>query len=236
MNRRSLVLSLGILLIAAVTSFAAPRLEVSELLYDFGVVTEGTEVAHDFLLKNAGDEDLVIASVRPDCGCTTTTLSSSTLPPLREVRLSVRFSTVGYGGSSVEKRVTLETNDPQAPRAVLTLRGTVVKPAAYLLDARDFSAKLALVIDLRSAEDYARGHLVGAVNLRFEDREAWMARLPMNVPVILYDTDGAEAEVLAPMMLPLGYLELHILTGGFAEWTRQYGDRLVVTVPFVIEL
>ncbi len=220
----------------SVACVGAPQLEVSELVYDFGVVIEGTEVEHDFLLTNRGDEDLVILSVTATCGCTTTSLSTSTLPPLREVRLSVQLSTVGYGGASVEKHVTIKTNDPQAPQAVLALRGTVVKPAAYLMEARDVSGKLALIVDVRSAEQYARGHLVGAVNLRYEDRETWMGLLPMNVPVILYDADGTQAEALAAMMLPLGYLDLRILTGGFAEWTRQYGDRLVVTLPFLLVL
>ncbi len=236
MKRTSLLLAVvGACAIASV-GLAAPRLEVSELVYDFGVVIEGTMVEHDFVLKNVGDEDLVILKVITSCGCTTTELPNSVLIPRREVRLSVQLSTAGDGGATVDKRVTLETNDPEAPRVNLSLRGTVVKPAAYLLDARDFSARLALVVDIRSADEYARGHLVGAVNLQYEDRVAWMGLLPMNVPVILYDADGSQTEELAVAMLPFGYLDLHVLTGGFAEWTRQYGDRLVVTVPFVLLL
>jgi rhodanese-related sulfurtransferase len=214
----------------------APSLAVSELVYNFGVVVEGEDVVRDFVLSNVGDEELVILGVYPTCGCTTTALGKNQLAPREDVRLGVRLSTVGDGGRTVEKQIAIETNDPDKPRIVLYLRGTVVKPTAYLLDAEDLSGQLVLLIDVREPSLYARGHLVGAVNLPYTEAGAWSLLLPLNVPVVLYDGDGTLTGALAEAMLPLGYMDLHILTGGFNEWVRLYGERLVVTVPFLLDL
>lgn len=218
------------------TCLGAPSVAISELIYNFGVVVEGEDVVHDFVLSNVGDEDLVILSISPTCGCTTAALGKTQLAPGEDVRLGVRLSTVGYGGSAVEKTIAIETNDPEKPRIVLYLRGTVVKPNAYLLDAEDLSGQLVLLIDVREPSLYARGHLVGAVNLPYSEAGVWSFLLPMNVPVVLYDGDGSLSESLAEAMLPLGYLDLRILTGGFNEWVRLYGERMVVTVPFLLDL
>jgi hypothetical protein len=43
----------------------APTINVPEVTYDFGEVTEGAEVTHDFLVKNTGSGNLEIQQVRP---------------------------------------------------------------------------------------------------------------------------------------------------------------------------
>jgi len=42
-----------------------PKIEVSEMRYDFGKVIQGTRVEHVFEIRNAGSEQLVIEKVQP---------------------------------------------------------------------------------------------------------------------------------------------------------------------------
>ncbi len=42
----------------------APQIIISDPLFDFGQVLEGTEVVHDFLVENRGAGDLAIDQVR----------------------------------------------------------------------------------------------------------------------------------------------------------------------------
>jgi hypothetical protein len=42
----------------------APVAEIAEKQYDFGEVSDGSEVIHDFLIKNRGTELLTIADVK----------------------------------------------------------------------------------------------------------------------------------------------------------------------------
>jgi hypothetical protein len=42
-----------------------PKIEVTEMRYDFGKVIQGTKVEHVFEIRNAGSEQLVIEKVQP---------------------------------------------------------------------------------------------------------------------------------------------------------------------------
>jgi hypothetical protein len=43
----------------------APRMILSEEVYDFGEVREGERISHDFVVKNAGSVPLEIKNVSP---------------------------------------------------------------------------------------------------------------------------------------------------------------------------
>jgi hypothetical protein len=42
-----------------------PKIEATEMRYDFGKVTQGTKVEHVFEIRNAGSGQLVIEKVQP---------------------------------------------------------------------------------------------------------------------------------------------------------------------------
>jgi hypothetical protein len=39
-------------------SFAAPKVQVDQTVYDAGPIPEGKEITHEFVLKNSGDKTL----------------------------------------------------------------------------------------------------------------------------------------------------------------------------------
>ena len=43
-----------------------PSMVISETRFDFGEVDEGSEVSHDFIVRNNGKEELQITKVSPD--------------------------------------------------------------------------------------------------------------------------------------------------------------------------
>ena len=47
-----------------------PNIEMLETSYNFGEIQQGESVAHDFILKNTGDADLIISAAKGSCGCT----------------------------------------------------------------------------------------------------------------------------------------------------------------------
>ncbi|MCX6094881.1 MAG: DUF1573 domain-containing protein [Candidatus Bipolaricaulota bacterium] len=235
MRRRALVFAMlaATLVAACVGCSGAPKVYVAEPEYDFGVAIEGDKVEHAFLIENQGDAPLVISDVRASCGCTATNLSTSTVDPGKSVRLGVTLSTEGYGGSRVSKAVHITTNDPENGEVVVSLVGTVVNAQAYFVKGEEVGRSLALVIDVRPLANYEQGHLVGAVNLQPGEIDSWLPHIPTGIPVILYDETGEEASYIADAMLRAGYLNVSVLLGGFSEWRRQYGDRLVVTFATV---
>ncbi len=64
-NFSVIVLAVGLALLAAISVVAAPRMEMSEMEFDFGYVPQNSEISHVFWLYNRGDDILKIDKVVP---------------------------------------------------------------------------------------------------------------------------------------------------------------------------
>src|SRR5262245_25453909 len=78
----------------------------------------------------------------------------------------------------------------------------------------------ALVLDVREAADYAKGHILGAKNLPAGDvaRRAPEFDKHKARPVIVSCGDGSRAGAAAAQLRSLGFTNVHNLHGGFAGW------------------
>jgi len=209
---------------------AAPKIEVDNATLDFGEVREGDLVTHTFILSNAGDETLVIEKVNPWCGCTTIpSLSKTELAPGETAQLEAVLDTAGLGITTINKSITVYSNDPETPELLLRMKGTMkqIEIQAYQISIADFYYYFYLLIDLRNPEDYAAGHLMGAINIPYAQLEEWTDRLPTRVFMILYDEDGSLSDQAAQTLEEAGSYEAKSLFGGFDEWTRRYKDKFV---------
>jgi hypothetical protein len=142
---------------------AHPLIEVKELEYNFGKIMEGTEVEHEFIVKNAGTADLNIEDVRVDCGCTAVSFDPK-ISPKGEGKLKMKVSLKNYAGK-VEKKATIRSNDPQTPELVVSVQGTVVpfievKPSADIV-FRGMADQLAESV-LELGASAAPFHITGA--------------------------------------------------------------------------
>ena len=119
----------GLLLVGQVYAEGAtkpntPKLQLVAPVFDFGTVSQGTVVKHEFLIKNVGNADLKLEKLVPGCGCTASSVSSDTVPPSGEERILVEFDTTGFAGEKL-KSVRIYSNDPEVSVAVLTVKGFV---------------------------------------------------------------------------------------------------------------
>ena len=75
----------------------------------------------------------------------------------------------------------------------------------------------ALVLDLRSAEDYAKGHILGAKNLPLADLERRAGELEKHKakPVIVHCGDGNRAGGGVAALRKLGFGSVSNLSGGY---------------------
>ena len=92
--------------------------------YTFETVLEGVMVTHDFIIENRGVAPLNILRVKPGCGCTTAAFTK-VIPSGGSGKITLRFNTKGYGGSSVNKKILVTTNDPDNPSLYLIITGHV---------------------------------------------------------------------------------------------------------------
>ena len=80
----------------------------------------------------------------------------------------------------------------------------------------------AIVVDLRSAEDFAKGHILGARNIPLADLERRSAELDKHKakPVILHCGDGSRAGGAVAALRKKGFDSVHNLAGGFTAWQQ----------------
>lgn len=95
-----------------------------------------------------------------------------------------------------------------------------VAEARHLLEARE-----AVFGDVRSAAEYAAGHVSDAVHLPCSaDAPRWLASVDKAATVVVYGTRDAEADQVAQSLGANGYQDVRVLTGGFSAWQDGGGS------------
>ena len=106
---------------------SGPRIEFATNVFNFGKVSSGEVVRHDFVFTNVGDATLEIKDVRPGCGCTTAGTWDKQVEPGKTGTIPLQLNSANMGGA-VTKSATVTCNDPGKPKVVLQITGTVWKP------------------------------------------------------------------------------------------------------------
>ena len=103
-----------------------PKIQMDEESFDFGEMQQGESVTHDFVLKNIGDDNLIISSAKGSCGCTVPEWPKEPIAEGEEVIIKVTFNSAGKSGKQ-NKTVTLVTNAIPNTK-VITIIGNVIIP------------------------------------------------------------------------------------------------------------
>lgn len=111
-----------------------PKALIFSTEYDFGTVVEGTQVLHNFVIKNIGDAPLHIKGVGTECGCTTVSYTKTILPGSAG-EVSVKVDTNGFADLKIRKNVIVTLDDIKHSPIVLTISGDV-KSFAYIIPKR----------------------------------------------------------------------------------------------------
>jgi hypothetical protein len=132
----------------SLSTWAAPRLVLPEVEFDFGFSPQNSSISHFFWMKSAGDDTLKILDIIPGCGCTKAPLERDIVASGDSTRVEIIFATGSYQGA-VSKSPRVKTNEGD-PDKFLRIRTTVVtrpdstyplviKP--YKLDMSQFGEK-----------------------------------------------------------------------------------------------
>jgi rhodanese-related sulfurtransferase len=234
MSRRLTGAFLAVLAIGLAVS-AAPQIEADSDTYDFGTILEGYAIEHTFVLTNTGDETLLIRDVQVTCGCTTTELTTNELAPGQSVELHALVGTSGFGGRDITKTIKVFTNDPRYNDGIgieyygLDITGTVLRAEPYHKTTEQLYLDSYVLVDLRPEDEYATGHLIGAVNIQPSDLGATLdpLELPGSSILFVYDETGEDAYAVADDLVSAGYLFARSFTGGLSGWVRAYGSQYV---------
>ncbi|MDX1907105.1 MAG: DUF1573 domain-containing protein [Bacteroidia bacterium] len=110
-----------------------PNIQFERLEYNAGQVLEGEKVEMVFAFTNTGQEDLVIESVRPSCGCTTSELTEKVVKAGQRSEIKAVFDSRGRQGIQ-DKTITVRSNDPDQASVILRLKVEVARDPFHVQD------------------------------------------------------------------------------------------------------
>ena len=81
----------------------------------------------------------------------------------------------------------------------------------------------AIVLDVRTPEEYREGHIEGAVNMDFyaDGFEKQLEKLDKEKSYFVYCTVGGRSSSAAKMMHDKGFQKVHDLSGGIEAWENS---------------
>ncbi|MDH4144213.1 MAG: rhodanese-like domain-containing protein [Acidimicrobiia bacterium] len=124
-------------------------------------------------------------------------------------------------GSRPSARVDAESTTADPASAAATVEGGVVAVppdrAAQLLDS---GIDDLVVLDVRTAEEFAAGHLAGAQLIDFygDDFAQRIGELDRDAPYVLYCRSGNRSGQTRELMAQLGFREVYDVAGGIVAW------------------
>tara|TARA_Y100000588_G_C13712101_1_gene693417 strand:+ start:96 stop:494 length:399 start_codon:yes stop_codon:yes gene_type:complete len=95
------------------------------------------------------------------------------------------------------------------------------------LEIDEFVKKMAsekyLLIDVRTAEEFAAGHIQGAINIDYysADFSNQIEKIGKEKPVLLYCRSGNRSAKSMQMMYEMGFVEVKHLDGGIKAWKAE---------------
>lgn len=114
----------------AIAQSAAPVITAAKLSHDFGEISEGMVVNHEFEITNTGNAELIIKKVTASCGCTAAAPGKSKLQPGEKTTINVRFDSEGRLGQQ-QKYVYILSNDPKTPELRLGFSTMILSKGDY---------------------------------------------------------------------------------------------------------
>lgn len=83
--------------------------------------------------------------------------------------------------------------------------------------ARDLVAKGATLVDVRTTDEFAAGHVPGAINIPVQELAERKVEIDRKAPVVLYCRSGMRSKRAADMLKEAGFGDVHNL-GAMSRW------------------
>ena len=76
----------------------------------------------------------------------------------------------------------------------------------------------AQIVDVRELDEWAEGHIAGAIHIPLDDLAARVRELDPNQPVITVCRSGRRSLTGAGTLLKVGFADVKSLAGGMVDW------------------
>lgn len=103
-------------------SLAIGEFKFESETHDFGNIPQNKPASYEFKFSNTGDAPIILAAVRPSCGCSVAEFTKAPVKPGEIGTIKVTFNAAIKGPFT--KQFTVKSNT-KTPVKTLTIKGTV---------------------------------------------------------------------------------------------------------------
>ncbi|MCJ7681123.1 MAG: DUF1573 domain-containing protein [Candidatus Aminicenantes bacterium] len=182
--------------------------------FDFGQSKEGSSLTHTFKFENTGDDVLKIANVQTSCGCAAALVTKKSYKPGEKGEIKVTFNTRGYEGE-VSKYIYIESNDPDQPNKMLTVKASINTPPRPKIELDQYSVDLGLLLEGEGIETEAgiknRGERELTVDLGHRDAEFFQQGKKINGTLKIAPGKTVQIKISIPDVERSGLIREYIL-------------------------
>ena len=117
--------------------------------------------------------------------------------------------------TSDEGGAEVETENVEATTVITEV--DAAKAATLIEEEKDL-----MILDIRTPEEYAEGHIAGArlVNFKSDSFEEEVAKLELNIPYLVHCRSGSRSGQSMPIFEKLGFEKIYHLTPGMNGWVE----------------
>jgi len=184
-------------LVSQPASSKGPNLFVENPVFDFGQAKDKKIIKHTFILKNVGDETLLISDVSTSCGCTTAGDFEAEVAAGGETELPVTFDPTSFGGE-IHKLVIVKSNDPERPETYLRIQGHIWEPVELLPTLMSFKVSSSTT-ELKPQSFRLINNLEKPLDPKIKRQSSQLAK----IEILEVDT-GKEYKILVQPVGPFG--------------------------------
>ncbi len=110
---------------------------------------------------------------------------------------------LGAGGVLASTRSTASGVTRLSPQQYISQFATAARPH--------------LLLDVRTPEEFASGHIPGAVNISLQTLQSRLGSIPSDQPVVIYCRSGNRSATAAQLLADAGYQNIYDM-GGILAW------------------
>lgn len=135
--------------------------------------------------------------------------------------LWLAFSVIAVAGEPTATPAAAPAAKPSTPIAVpATVVATPMSQEA-LLEHQSKHPEHLFLLDVRTPQEYAEGHVPGAVNVPYDQLASRLVEVPKDRDVVLYCKSGRRAGIAADVLAANGYTRLSHLEGDMNAWIEK---------------
>lgn len=94
----------------------------------------------------------------------------------------------------------------------------LISPVEY---QAQFASDDHFLLDVRTPQEFADGHIEGAVNIPVQVLDQYISQIPDDMPVVLYCRSGNRSAQAVNILESAGFTDLYDIDGGVIAWTRS---------------